>query len=76
MIIILLKFLCFIAIPLLQFFVCQAIMNVLETNTNLKAVRLTNQVGIDYCLALDSYLTYSFQLQFPSASVETLGQSC
>ena len=35
-------------------------MNVLETNTNLKAVRLTNQVGNDDCLTLDSYLTYSF----------------
>jgi len=51
-------------------------MNVLETNTNLKAVRLTNQVGIDYSLTLDSYLTYNFKFQFPSASVETLGQSC
>lgn len=51
-------------------------MNVLETNTNLKAVRLTNQVRIDCCLTLDSHLRYSFKLQFPSASVETLGQSC
>ena len=51
-------------------------MNVLETNTNLKAVRLTNQVGIDYCLTLDSHSAYGFWLQFPSASVETLGQSC
>ena len=46
-------------------------MNVLETNTNLKAVRLTNQVGIDYCLTLDSHL-----MQFPISSVETLGQRC
>ena len=46
-------------------------MKVLETNTNLKAVRLTNQVGIDFCLTLDSHL-----MQFPSSSVETPGQRC
>ena len=33
-------------------------MNVLETNTNLKAVRLTNQVCIDFCLTLDSHLQF------------------